>query len=218
MDSFEEGLAAIRKMALEKRGPEVLAKYAEGIEALRRANAADRAPKPGAAAPDFALPNAMGETVESAALRRKGPMIVTFYRGGWCPYCNLELREYQKLLPEIEDLGASLVAISPQTPDSSLSTKEKNALEFEVLSDVDSRAAQAFGLDFRIEGELREIYRRLGNDLAKWNGDESWRLPIPATFVVDAAGRVVWSHVDVDYTRRADPREALAALKAAANS
>jgi len=215
MSSFEDGLAAIRRMALEKRGPEVLAKYGECIDALRRAGAAERAPRPGDAAPDFTLPNATGEPVASASLRRKGPMIVTFYRGAWCPYCNLELREYQKLLPEIEDLGASLVAISPQTPDNSLGTKEKNALEFEVLSDVDSKAAQAFGLDFQVEGELRDIYQGFGNDLAKWNGDESWRLPIPATFVVGADGKVLWAHVDADYTSRADPRAALAALRQA---
>lgn len=213
MGEFENELAAIRKMSLEKRGPGVIAKYREGVEQLRRAQAAERAPKPGQAAPAFALPNATGRIVEAAELREKGPMIVTFYRGGWCPYCNLELREYQKLLPEIEDLGASLVAISPETPDNSLDTKAKNELQFEVLSDVDSKAAQAFGLDFRIEGDLRAIYESIGNDLARRNGDESWRLPIPATFVIDADGAVVWAHVDADYTTRADPREAVSALK-----
>lgn len=213
MGTFEEALADIRRMSLERRGPEVVAKYREGVEALKRAEAERRAPKPGEPSPDFALPNAAGATVASGELRKRGPVIVTFYRGGWCPYCNLELRAYQELLPEIEDLGASLVAISPQTPDNSLSTKEKNELRFEVLSDVGGAVARAFGLDFQIDGELRAIYEQFGNDLAKWNGDDSWRLPIPATFVVAVDGKVAWAHVDADYTTRADPREAVAALR-----
>lgn len=213
MGTFEEGLAEIRRMSEEKRGEAVIAQYREGVERLRRERAAERAPKPGDAAPGFALPNAVGAKIESAALLRDGPLVVTFYRGGWCPYCNLELREYQKLLPEIEDLGAGLVAISPETPDNSLDTQAKNALKFEVLSDVGGKAARAFGLDFRIDGELRAIYERFGNDLAKRNGDDSWLLPIPASFVIDRDGRVAWAHVDADYTARADPREAIAALR-----
>jgi peroxiredoxin len=117
-------------------------------------------------------------------LLQHGPVVVAFYRGGWCPYCNLELRALQKSLPEIEKLGAQLVAISPQTPDSSLSTQQKDKLRFQVLSDKHSAVARQFGLVFTLPEEIRTIYKGFGHDLAVRNGDDSFELPFPATYVI----------------------------------
>jgi peroxiredoxin len=140
-------------------------------------------------------------------------VVVSFYRGGWCPYCNLELRALQNALPEIKQLGAQLVAISPQTPDESLSTAEKNELEFAVLSDIGSATAKAYGIAFDLTEELRPIYSRLGHALPDKNGDDSWILPIPATYVIDKDGIVALAFVDVDYRNRLEPAEIVTAIK-----
>src|SRR6266404_8192805 len=141
--------------------------------------------KAGDRVPDFRLPDARGDYVRLCDLLAKGPVVLSFYRGGWCPYCNLELRALQKVLPQITALGAQLVAISSQTPDESLSTAEKNELAFPVLSDVGSATAKAFGIAFDLAEELRPIYARFGHALPDKNGDESRVLPIPATYVID---------------------------------
>ena len=179
---------------------------ATGIEATALAT--------GAALPALSLPDALGQPVELRALNRAGPLVIIFYRGGWCPYCNLELREWQRLLPELKSLGASLVAISPQTPDNSLSTQEKNELAFPVLSDSALAAAQAFGVAFTLSPELVELYNRVGNDLPTLNGNGQWVLPLPATYLIDREGRVAYAHVDADYRQRAEPQQVIERLRA----
>jgi len=174
---------------------------------------ADNSLKVGDKVPDFNLPNAAGEEVRLKELLDKGPVILNFYRGGWCPYCNLELNAYQKHIPDINELGASLVAISPQTPDNSLSTAEKNELKFQVLSDVGNKVANQFGLVFKVPSELQEIYNNFGITLPKFNGDESWELPMPGTYVIDKDGTVSYAFADADYTKRAEPDEVIAKLE-----
>jgi len=164
--------------------------------------------KAGARAPRIVLKNAKGEIVDVAALLRSGPVIVTFYRGGWCPYCNLELKAFQEVLPEIRAMGASLVAISPEKPDEALSTVEKDALTFEVLSDVDQKVGRAFGLVYEFTEELKGVYREFGLDIPARNGAvDEWALPVSATYVIDPSGSIVFSYTDVDYRDRADPRD-----------
>jgi peroxiredoxin len=167
----------------------------------------------GAFAPDLTLPDALNRPVSLAALWRKGPLVLIFYRGGWCPYCNLELRAWQHQLAALKALGANLVAVSPQTPDNSLSTAEKNELAFSVLSDSALEVATAFGVAFELPPELIELYGRVGNDLPVLNGNGRWALPLPATYAVDAEGRIVFAHVEADYRRRAEPAEVLAVLE-----
>lgn len=174
---------------------------------------AERGVKVGDIAPDVALPDAVGRQVRLADLLQRGPVLLTFYRGGWCPYCNMELRFYQSLMPEIAALGAMLVAISPQTPDKSLTTAEKNALTFPVLSDVGGKVGDRFGLMFELPPDLQKAYRDIGNDLAIINGNGDYRLPIPATYVIARNGRIAFAHVDPDYRRRADPDQVLRALR-----
>ena len=169
--------------------------------------------KGGAKVPNFSLPNATGKTVELNSLLTETPVVISFYRGGWCPYCNMELRGLQKYLPQITELGAKLIAISPETPDNSLSTTEKNELTFEVLSDLGNQVAKEFGLVFQLPEELRPIYQSFGIDLPASNGDESFELPIPATYVVATDGTVIHAFVDPDYTKRLDPEEIINVLK-----
>ena len=167
----------------------------------------------GQLAPDFTLQNATGEPVALAERLALGPVVLSFYRGEWCPYCNLELRALQAHLDEIHDLGASLLAISPQSPDHGASLTETLALGFDVLSDVDRSVSADYGLLFTVAGDLREVYENLfGLDIAEQNADGTWRLPIPATFVLDGRGVVRASHVSVDYRTRMEPAAVVAAL------
>ena len=140
-------------------------------------------------------------------------MVVTFYRGDWCPYCNIQLRAYEAILPQIMALGASLIAISPQLPDGSLDTAETNALTFEVLSDVGNQVARSFGLVYALPEELRAAMRSNNKVLPTLNGDDSWELPVPATFVIAADQRIVLASIEVDYRKRLEPDEILSALK-----
>ena len=178
----------------------------------------DRALQAGDTIPNFVLPNATGKSVDIQDILSSGLVIISFYRGGWCPYCNLELRALQQWLPEIKAYGGTLVAISPQTPDNSLSTIEKNELTFEVLSDVGNLIAHKFGLVFIVPEALRPIYQEFGIDLPKTNGDETFELPIPATYVVNSDGVIIDAFVNADYTERQDPEEIINILKEKAQS
>jgi peroxiredoxin len=166
-------------------------------------------------APDFTLPNVLGEPVGLARRLAQGPVVLSFYRGEWCPFCNLELRALQAALPRFEAYGASLVAISPQTPDHSLSATEKNELSFDVLSDVHQEVIAAYRVQFTVPADLKDLHLEVfHNDLAIHTADGSWDLPIPATFVIDRSGIVRARYVSADYTTRMDPAEIEAALAA----
>jgi peroxiredoxin len=166
---------------------------------------AGKALRRGQVSPRFALPSATGAIVSLEERLSYGPIIVTFYRGGWCPYCNIALRALQSRLPEIKSLGGSLIAISPEVPDQSLSTTEKLALEFDVLSDADNSVARLFGLVYRISDAARERLQAFGRDLVAHNGTDRWELPITATYVINQEGLIVFDHVDADYRERLDP-------------
>lgn len=164
--------------------------------------------------PNFTLPNATGKEVNLQDLLAQGNVVISFYRGGWCPYCNMELRALQAKLPEIKALGASLVAISPETPDQSLSTQEKNELSFEVLSDRQNKLAKQLGLVFTLPESLRPIYANFGIDITAHNGDATFELPLPATYILNADGVVTYRFAHADYTKRLDPEAIIEALKA----
>jgi len=170
--------------------------------------------KVGDRAPSIVLSNARGDTVDVGTLLKRGPVVVAFYRGGWCPFCNLELRAFQRLLPDIEAAGASLVAISPEKPDDSLSTAEKNALTFEVLSDVGQKVGRAFRLVYDFSDELKSAYNGFNLDIPAKNGTVGeWALPISATYIIDRDGVITYAYTDADYRDRADPIDILTVLK-----
>ncbi|EKE77917.1 peroxiredoxin-like family protein [Gallaecimonas xiamenensis] len=182
-------------------------------EALRQSGIEEAAVKVGDSLPDATFSNQLGQPVNLSALWQQGPLVLSFYRGGWCPYCNLELKALEAILPELKAAGASLVAITPELPDQSLSTAEKNALSFQVLSDPGADFAKALGLVFSLPEVLRPIYSGFGIDLEKHNGQGHFELPLAATLVVDTKGQVTWAFVDADYTKRAEPAAVLAALQ-----
>jgi peroxiredoxin len=211
--SLQQELQDFKDSLKTRAAPARLAAYEAGTAQLRASGIESTALASGASAPDVTLMGALGQRVRLADELAKGPAVLIFYRGGWCPYCNLTLRAYQRLLPRIVALGASMIAITPETPDRSLSTREKNALEFQVLSDPELRAAAAFGLAFELPPELHAWYLQSGNDLRVINGGGKWSLPVPATYVIAQNGAILFAHVDADYRNRAEPERALAALQ-----
>lgn len=168
----------------------------------------------GSKAPSFDLPDANGKQVKSSDLLENGALVVTFYRGSWCPYCNLQLRALSQRLAEIHGLNAELVAISAQVPDESLSIVEKQELTFPVLSDQDAKLAEAFGVAWQVPEVLTEHMKKdRGLDLEKINNGNGSILPIPATFIINQAGDIVWRFVDVDYRNRSEPEDVIEQLK-----
>lgn len=201
---IKEELAAYTANIIKRMGVEQAEVLFQG-QISEAGLVAGKALRRGQVGPQFALPSATGVIVSLGERLSYGPVIVTFYRGGWCPYCNIALRALQSRLPEIKRLGGSLIAISPEVPDQSLSTTEKLALEFDVLSDADNSVARQFGLVYRISDAARERLQALGRDLVAHNGTDRWELPITATYVINQEGLIVFDHVEADYRERLDP-------------
>jgi len=168
--------------------------------------------KAGDKAPDLVLNDPDGHPVPFRTLLADGPLVVSFYRGVWCPYRNLELQALQAALPEMRARGAGLVAISPQTAPNSRKSQRQNNLGFPILSDEKSRVAAAFGLRFSLPDYLVELYKSFKNDLPAFNDDPAWVLPMPARFVIGSDGVIAYAEVNPDYTQRPDPSELLPVL------
>jgi peroxiredoxin len=173
---------------------------------------AQRARKAGDLAPEFTLNDPDGKPVSSRELLAQGPLVLSFYRGVWCPYCNLELQALQAALGEITARGASLIAISPQTAPNSRKSQRDNRLGFPILSDTKSEVANAFGIRFKLQGDLIDLYKSFKNDLPVFNDDPAWVLPMPARYVIGTDGVIAYSEVNPDYTKRPDPNELLPVL------
>ena len=217
--SLTKQLSAYKAEWHQRVPADLQAKIESHIEQLRGDAISKTMLKAGDRAPSIVLNNASGERVDVSALLATGPVIVSFYRGGWCPYCNIELKALQDHLPQIKAAGASLVAISPENPDETLSTAEKNALSFAVLSDPMQTVGRAFGLVYDFTDELKGVYQGFKLDLPALNGTpDDWALPVSATYVIDRDGTIVYANTDVDFRYRADPQDVLKALprKAAA--
>jgi len=167
----------------------------------------------GSAFPAFSLPNANNETRTLQSFLSKGPLVVSFYRGAWCPYCNLEINALQQKLPEITATGAQLVAISPQIPEKSVDQISASKLTFEVLSDAGNKLAKECGLVFTLPETLRPIYEAWQIDIPGHNNDDSFELPVPATYIIDTDGIIRYSFADMDYTRRLEPNVIVEQLK-----
>ena len=189
------------------------------IEIMHRATAelkatgqAGRAKTVGDKAPSFNLKDPEGNDVSSSEFLAKGPLIVRFYRGVWCPYCNLELQALQAALPEFKKLGASLVAISPQTAPNSRKSTRQNNLTFPILSDTKGEVGAAFGLKFNLPDYLVALYKSLKNDLPSFNDDPAWTLPMPARYVIGQDGTILYAEVNPDYTRRPEPEDMLPSI------
>ncbi|GIN71726.1 alkyl hydroperoxide reductase [Bacillus sp. J14TS2] len=191
---------------------EVVEAFEKSIQDLRNSNSA-RGLVIGEKAPDFTLEDQIGKNITLSKVTAKGPVILTFYRGLWCPFCNVELRGYQQIIDNIHATGAQLLAISPLTPEHTLSVQEKHELSFHVLSDLHNQIAEKYRLKFKVPGYLHDIYRSLDFALDKYNGDNFWELPVPATYIIDQQGVIRFANVDPDYRRRTEPGEVLNFLR-----
>lgn len=169
--------------------------------------------KTGDKVPDFYLSDIRGECVRLQNLLQRGPVVIRFYRGGWCPYCDLQLRALQDVLPQIRLLRSELVAISPDQIHESRLTAEKNNVTFPVLSDIGSATAKDFGIAYDPVEELRPFFARGGHILPEATGDENWILPMPATYIVNSDGIVASAFLDSHYRNRVEPAEIISALR-----
>jgi peroxiredoxin len=192
----------------------IKAAYEALVAQLDRAETASRALKVGDVMPGFMLPNAEGRLVFSDELLAKGPLVVNFFRGDWCPYCTRTLVALESALPRIAAAGGQLVALTPDTGRHLAATKRAHRLSYQILSDVDGAVGMQFGVLFRVPELTREMLAGFGTDLAERHGNDGWFIPIPATYVVDRCGIIRYAFVDIDFTRRAEPDDVVAVLEA----
>ena len=220
--SLEQTLAAIGASGLPLQGkldalraefetklapPAVVEALHRSIEELIASGIAERALKAGDTAPGFSLPDADGKSVSSKDMLARGPLVVTFYRGVWCPYCNLELQALETARPQIEMRGARVVAISQQIAPNSQKSQRQNALGFPILSDKGGTVAAQFGIRWTAPEYLRQIHRQLGADLTQFNGEDSWTLPTPARYIIGQDDVIAYAEINPDYTRRPEPSD-----------
>lgn len=183
-----------------------------GIAAVHAAGQASRARRAGQPAPDFTLPDAAGQPVTLSELLANGPVVLVFYRGNWCPYCHVQLRAYGQALSDFQQLNATLVAVSPQTPDRTALTAEEKDLRFPVLSDRGNTVARQYGLAYQVGDAVYHALHGVGIDLATFNGDDSGELPLTGTFVIAQDGTIAWAATEADFKQRPDPAVLLEAL------
>ena len=210
--SLSDQLEAYKQRFLQKADARKIRVFDEGVDDVAQSGITASATQKGDQYLDFTLKNAAGKEVQLSEVLAKGPVVLTWYRGGWCPYCNLQLRAFQQVLPEIEAQGAQLVAITPELPDNSLSTQEKNELSFEVLTDQDNEIARQYGLVFKLTPEVA-VYYKDAFDLEVYNGNTTDELPLAATYVISQDGVIQYSFLDADYRVRAEPSEIVEILK-----
>ncbi len=209
--------AQIQTMLTGVRGqipPPVFAQLEAVLNRLTDAQVGEQAAKPGSKAPQVAFLRTNGESVSLEQLQKQQTAVLMFYRGGWCPFCDLTLRAFEAYYEKFLAAGAHLYAVSPQLENYTEQTASSRNLSFELLSDPGNKAASAFHLDWTLKEPEQNLYKAFESDLEKYNGDAEWKLPAPAVFVLDRNGIVRWQQVNADYTKRAEPEEVLAAVQA----
>jgi peroxiredoxin len=206
MDSKKKSQKATPQM---KKNKEIMKAASRDLE---QSDLLSKALKRGDQYIDFTLPNAKGINKKLSDLLKDHAVVLTFYRGGWCPYCNLQLNEYQSRLKEFQKAGAQLVAISPDAPQSAQDTASVNEIQFEILSDQQNKVAKKYGLVFQVKEGLKEVYLSYGINLENNQGNDLWELPIPATYVISKKGKIVYAFLNTNYKLRAEPDDILKAL------
>jgi peroxiredoxin len=210
--ALKDDIDAYNTAKQKKVRAETLATMAAATDELKRSGIEARALKTGDTMPDFELPNQHGERRRLSDYLAQSLVVLNIYRGGWCPYCNMEMKALCTVLPDIESRGARLVGMAPESPDKALSTAERNGIGIDILSDAGNRVGERLGLVFELPQALRPIYEKLGIDLPAYNGDASFKLPVPATYIIGQDGTILYDFVDADYTVRLDPSEIVARL------
>lgn len=201
---LNDKLQSRRQKANQKR-PDKVKKVMESQNMdLLKSGILDTAIKKGVSVPNFSL-----EGKKISDFYRNKNIILKFYRGGWCPYCMIELKEYQGLYNRIKKSGCDLIGIAPDTKKEILKTKKRHFLEFPIYSDQDNKIAKMFGIAFTLNNDLVSVYEKFGIDLKKSQGNSSNQLPLPGTYVVNRKGKIIYAFADIDYTKRAEPTEVL---------
>ena len=212
LESMLEKRAA---MSAQKMPPEMMAKAKKGIEAARASGVEKSAKQVGDMAPDATLTNFNGESVQLSSLWQEGPVVLMWYRGGWCPYCNIQLQAMNAALKDIQGAGARLVVLSPEIAEKAKETAAKTGAAFVAFQDTDSAVARDYGLVYQLDEAIVPMYRdRL--KLNEFNGNDKMELPLAATYVIDKDGVIQYAFLDADYKKRAEPSDVVAAVKALA--
>jgi peroxiredoxin len=210
--SLSDELEQFNRGFIEQVPEGVITEMAAATEMLQKSGLADRAVQAGQSAPEFDLPELGGGRVSLSEAVENGPVVISFYRGAWCPYCNLEMQALQNALPEIEAAGGRLIAIAPELSEHAGQIREKGNLTFPLLHDWQNGVAREYGLVFSLPESIRPIYENFGIDLAASQGNDRFELPMPATYIVGRDGVVAHAFVDVDYTKRMEPSEIIEIL------
>lgn len=212
MEKLKDAIDAFNALKKERLPPETLAIMNQSVEELKALGIEQRAFRTGDTMPDFTLPNQHGELRSLSGYLSRSPIVLNIYRGSWCPYCNLEMKALLDVLPEIQARGVNLVAMAPELPDRTLAFAESDHLSIDILSDSGNRISEKFGLVFELPAALRPIYEKSGTDLPAFNGDASFKLPVPATYIIDRNAKIVFDFVNADYRLRVEPSEIVAKL------
>lgn len=211
--SYAEQYQKIVQQFMSNLPEDTATTVSKNFEYILSSDFGDKALSEGDKAKDFTLPNAKGEATQLSKLLEQGPLVLNFYRGGWCPFCNLEFKSLHDILPQIKELGANLVGVSPELPDNSLDTIEKHQLQFEVLTDVGNNIARQYGIIMDVPEFMRPVYLEWGIDLPTTNGDDTWELPIPATYIIGSDGNIISSYINKNYTERMEPSDIIKTLE-----
>ncbi|OOZ36421.1 peroxiredoxin-like family protein [Solemya velesiana gill symbiont] len=214
MGVLKDNIDAYNAAKKEKVPQEILTTMAQCTEELKGSGIESRALRAGDTMPDFELHNQHGESRRLSDYLAESTVVLNVYRGGWCPYCNMEMKALHDVLPQIEARGARLIGLTPETPDKAMSTAERNEIEIDILSDAGNRVAEQMGLVFELPQALRPIYEKIGIDIPAYNGDDSFKLPVPATYIIGQDGVIVYDFVNADYTLRLEPAEIVSMLTA----
>lgn len=212
MGKLKEAIDAFNAQKKERLSPDVLSIMGQSVEELKSLGIEQRALRTGDTMPDFTLPNQHGQRRSLSGYLSRSPIVLNIYRGSWCPYCNLEMKALLDALPEFQARGVNLVAMAPEVPDRSLEFAESIHLSIDILSDTGNRVSEQLGLVFELPVALRPIYEKSGTDLPAFNGDGTFKLPVPATYIIDRNAKIVFDFVNADYRLRFEPMELVAKL------
>lgn len=211
-ESLGSQLKAMADASIKRFPSAMLQTMEDAIDEVRESDLVETALKKGDQAIDATLKNSDGESVTLSKEWNSGPVILMWYRGGWCPYCNIQLQAMNRRIKQWNSVGAKLIVVSPELPEKSKETAAKNSLQVQVLHDPQNQLAAKYGLVFTLPEALQPLYRdQLG--LAKYNGDDSMQLPLAATYVIDSKGKIQYSFLDEDYKKRAEPDDIMAAVR-----
>lgn len=212
MSNLKDNIDAYNAAKKEKVPAEILATMAQCTEDLKMEGIEARALRSGDTMPDFELPDQHGNLRRLSDYLSQAPVVLNIYRGGWCPYCNMEMKALHDVLPKIQAAGAILIGLSPESPDKALTTAENNEIDIDILSDSGNRTIERLGLVFELPQALRPIYEKIGIDVPAYNGDDSFRLPVPATYIIGQDGVIRFAFVNSDYTQRLEPSDIVGKL------